>query len=85
MLYTTNAEEHAQHIALGIDLARSFEQAAILEVANDDTAFLHRLGTGYAVDNLGRFREVSHAVAMERGEFTCDPFSNRYFVVDRIG
>lgn len=82
MLYSTNAEEHAAHLAIGIDLARSFKQDSILEVCNDDTAMLHRLGTGYAVDKVGTFREVSKEQAIAKESYTCDPFSGRYFIVD---
>lgn len=82
MLYTNNAEEHAAHLALGMDLARSFKQDAVLEIANDDTATLHRFAEGYSAKQVGTWKEVTKEEALRRDGYTCDPFSGRYFIVD---
>lgn len=80
VLCATDVRSHEENMELAINLARLFDQEAVLEVTNDDQATLYTLTNGLWPQKVGRFVEVTEAEALARTSYTRDA-DGRYFSV----
>jgi len=79
LLSADSEAEHQKNLVTAANLGYLYNQESILEVCNDDSAFLH-YSKGKA-QRLGKFVNVSQSEALEQANFTHCPVTDQYFIV----
>jgi cold shock protein len=80
LLSSDSAADHADNLDIALQLGLLFSQKSVLEVCNDNTAYLHFINNA-SIEKLGIFTEVNKELAIDSDAYTHEPVSDRYFVV----
>lgn len=79
LLASDSVQGHEHNLYVANSLALLFNQESILEVHNDDIAFLKY--TNGVHKRLGVFQEVDQTNALKLDSYTFEPVSSRFFAV----
>lgn len=81
LLESNDISKHIDNVSTAIELATMYKQESIMSVNHDDSAYLMQVKHGDAFP-MGTFREATESEATQVPNYTFDPLSGRYFVVD---